>query len=212
MFIDVSVPKFYRIRRTRIALLEQNETLNRVHTLRKLSFIVVVVQFLWVEGHWDSIAACACLCHFNEYDDCRVHFQFPTSTNSPSNYIVINLEKSYQKLEILHFLVNYCFSLHCINEMFEINHLLSSLKGVLNLRQYRFRTRILVQWLAKLCHVTNPIWSRIDGLAGPKILIVGLSFVKGELQRENKLISCERAFKMLENDISLSSVKPFLSC
>ena len=36
---------------------------------------------------------------------------------------------------------------------------------------------------------------------------------KGKLQRENKLISYERAFKMLENNmyISLESVKPFLN-
>ena len=31
-------------------------------------------------------------------------------------------------------------------------------------------------------------------------------FVKGELQRENKLISYERAFKMLENDMYIAGI------
>ena len=31
-------------------------------------------------------------------------------------------------------------------------------------------------------------------------------YVKGELQRENKLISYERAFKMLENDIYIAGI------
>ena len=30
--------------------------------------------------------------------------------------------------------------------------------------------------------------------------------IKGELQRENKLISCERAFKMLENDMYIAGI------
>ena len=33
-----------------------------------------------------------------------------------------------------------------------------------------------------------------------------MNFLKGELQRENKLISYERAFKMLENDICIAGV------
>ena len=32
------------------------------------------------------------------------------------------------------------------------------------------------------------------------------NFVKGELQRENKLISYERAFKMLENDMYIAGI------
>ena len=32
-------------------------------------------------------------------------------------------------------------------------------------------------------HVTNPIWSRIDWLTGPKIRIVGLSFAKLEMDK-----------------------------
>ena len=32
-------------------------------------------------------------------------------------------------------------------------------------------------------HVTSPIWSRIDWLTGPKILIVGLSFVELEMDK-----------------------------
>ena len=37
-------------------------------------------------------------------------------------------------------------------------------------------------------------------------------YLNGELQRENKLISYERVFKMLENDMNIAeSVKPFSS-
>ena len=32
------------------------------------------------------------------------------------------------------------------------------------------------------------------------------AFIKGELQRENKLISYERAFKMLENDMYIAGI------
>ena len=32
-------------------------------------------------------------------------------------------------------------------------------------------------------HVTSPIWSRIDWLTGPKIRIVGLSFVEVEMDK-----------------------------
>ena len=34
----------------------------------------------------------------------------------------------------------------------------------------------------------------------------GIEFVKGELQRENRLISNERVFKMLENDINIAGI------
>ena len=48
---------------------------------------------------------------------------------------------------------------------------------------------------------------------GDRHKIHEIFLIKGELQRENKLIAYERAFKMLENDmyISLDLVKPF-SC
>ena len=54
----------------------------RVHNLRNLSFMVVVVPFLWVEGDWELY--CNLTCHFSEYHGCLVHFQFPTSINSLS--------------------------------------------------------------------------------------------------------------------------------
>ena len=39
-----------------------------------------------------------------------------------------------------------------------------------------------------------------------KDLIFMLSSIKGDLQRENKLISYERAFKMLENDMYIARI------
>ena len=36
--------------------------------------------------------------------------------------------------------------------------------------------------------------------------ILSISWLKGELQRENKLISYERAFKMLENDMYIAGI------
>ena len=36
--------------------------------------------------------------------------------------------------------------------------------------------------------------------------ILKINFVKGELQRENKLISYKRAFKMLENDMYIAGI------
>ena len=64
----------------------------RVHfnfTLRKLSFMVVMVEFLWVEGHWEFY--CNATCRFSEYHGCLVHFQFPTSTNSLYRISIHNL-------------------------------------------------------------------------------------------------------------------------
>ena len=37
--------------------------------------------------------------------------------------------------------------------------------------------------IGRIHHVTSPIWSRIDWLAGPKIRIVGLSFAKLEMDK-----------------------------
>ena len=37
-------------------------------------------------------------------------------------------------------------------------------------------------------------------------LLMRIFYVKGELQRENKLISYERAFKMLENDMYIAGI------
>ena len=61
-FIAVSVRKIYRIRRTRIARLwatpgsKWNFQLLREHTLRKFSFIIVVVWFCWLRDTASSIA------------------------------------------------------------------------------------------------------------------------------------------------------------
>ena len=38
------------------------------------------------------------------------------------------------------------------------------------------------------------------------ILALNETFLKGELQRENKLISYERAFKVLENDMYIAGI------
>ena len=67
-FIAVSVWKIYRIRRTRIARLgmtpgsKWNFQFLRVHTLRKLSLMVVVnvVRFLLAEGHWEFYCNSTC--------------------------------------------------------------------------------------------------------------------------------------------------------
>ena len=37
--------------------------------------------------------------------------------------------------------------------------------------------------IGRTCHLTSPIWSRIDWLTGPKIRIVGLSFAELELDK-----------------------------
>ena len=37
--------------------------------------------------------------------------------------------------------------------------------------------------IGRIRHVTSPIWSRIDWLAGPKIRIVGLSFAELEMDK-----------------------------
>ena len=37
--------------------------------------------------------------------------------------------------------------------------------------------------IGRTCHVTSPIWSRIDWLTGPKIRIVGFSFVQLEMDK-----------------------------
>ena len=37
--------------------------------------------------------------------------------------------------------------------------------------------------IGRIRHVTSPIWSRIDWLAGPKIPIVGLSFAELEIDK-----------------------------
>ena len=50
----------------------------REHTLRKFSFIIVVV--LLAEGHWEFY--CNLTYHFSDYHGCLVHFRFPTSNNS----------------------------------------------------------------------------------------------------------------------------------
>ena len=45
----------------------------------------------------------------------------------------------------------------------------------------------------------------------PKNLLTRKVFIKGQLQRFYKLMSHEKAFKMLRNDM-LKSAKPFSSC
>ena len=54
-------------------------------------------------------------------------------------------------------------------------------------KQYGFRTGILVQMIGRIRHVTSPIWSRIDWLAGPKIRIVGLRFSETEMDKTVQL-------------------------
>ena len=41
-------------------------------------------------------------------------------------------------------------------------------------------------------------------ISGHKIILI--TIIKGELQRENKLISYERVFKMLENDMYIAGI------
>ena len=37
--------------------------------------------------------------------------------------------------------------------------------------------------ISRTRHVTSPIWSRVEWLAGPKIRIVGLSFAEHEMDK-----------------------------
>ena len=47
----------------------------------------------------------------------------------------------------------------------------------------------------------------MSGLLSLNLLLhITISFIKGELQRENKLISSERAFKMLKNDMYIAGI------
>ena len=41
--------------------------------------------------------------------------------------------------------------------------------------------------ISRIRHVTSPIWSHIDWLAGPKIRIVSLSFVKLKMDKTFKV-------------------------
>ena len=88
----------------------------RVHTLRKLSFMVVVVRFLWVEGHWEFY--CNLTCHFSDYgfySQFSIYVQLYGSRGP-----LANKNRTFNN----NFAYFYQIIIFCIiNEMFQINYL-----------------------------------------------------------------------------------------
>ena len=58
-------------------------------------------------------------------------------------------------------------------------------------------SKILLQKCGKLCEFLGLVFTET---------LAYISILKGELQRENKLISYKRAFKMLENDMYVAGI------
>ena len=93
-----------------------------------------MIRFLFAEGHWEFY--CNPTYHFSEYHSCLVHFQITTSNNSLylhkwaflSNCMVpgvLWLIKIVILKTTLYIFLNY-YPLY-LNEMFEINYLLTYL-------------------------------------------------------------------------------------
>ena len=72
----------------------------------------------------------------------------------------------------------------------------ATLRGGLPVVQHR---------VTRLAEVTFLHVNRTQKLPGARV-VLRMLIIKGELQRENKLISYERAFKMLENDTYIAGI------
>ena len=113
-----------------------------------------MIRFLLAEEHWKFY--CNPTYHFSEYHSCLVHFQFTTTNNSSylhkwafqSNCMVpgvLRLIKIVLLKTTLYIFLNYYFLY--LNEMFEINYLLTYLLPY------------LLTYLSKLESLQPKVWS-----------------------------------------------------
>ena len=85
-------------------------------------------------------------------------------------------------------------SLFTVNDFIdEVNHCVLAILGMFThllpcLQRIRISDRVSRTVIGRTRHVTSPIWSCIDWLAGPKILIVGLSFAELETDKTVHLV------------------------